>query len=89
VIVPHAILTPTDRIIAGAAAAYLACRLWSGWGAGVIYGDGDDDVHADQHPTAFALTALSAVMVIAILGIIAFGSSIDDLGALMVWLWKA
>jgi hypothetical protein len=81
-------LTQTDRIIAGAAAAYFAYRLWSGWGGGVIYGDGDEDVYADRHPTAFVLTALSVVMVIAILTIIAFGSSLSDLTGLIVWLWK-
>jgi hypothetical protein len=59
-------MTSTDRLIAGLAAAYFAYRLWSGWGEGVIYGDGDNDVHADEHPTAFVLTALSVVMVIAI-----------------------
>jgi hypothetical protein len=87
-IASQAMLTPTDRIIAGAAAAYFAYRLWSGWGEGVIYGDGDEDVHADKHQTAFILTALSVVMVIAVLGIIAFGSSLGELTALIVWLWK-
>jgi hypothetical protein len=46
----------TDRIIAGLAAAYFAYRLWSGWGDGTIYGDGNMDVHADKHPTTFVLT---------------------------------
>jgi hypothetical protein len=81
-------LTPTDRIIAGLGAAYFAYRLWSGWGEGVIYGDGDEDVRADEHPTAFVLTALSAVMVIVICSIIALGSSVGDLIALIAWLWK-
>jgi hypothetical protein len=86
--VSQAMLIPTDRIIAGAAAAYVAYRLRSGWGEGVIYGDGDNDVHADQHPTAFVLTALSVVMVMAILTTITLGSSVSDLTALIVWLWK-
>jgi hypothetical protein len=88
VIVPHAMLTQTDRIIAGAAAAYFAYRLWSGWGEGVIYGDGDEDVYADKHPTAFVLTALSVVMAIAILASIALGSGLSDLAGLIAWLWK-
>jgi len=45
-------LTATDGIIAGLFAAYTAYRLWSGWGDGVIYGDGDDDVRADEQSTA-------------------------------------
>jgi hypothetical protein len=81
-------LTPTDRVIAGVTAAYFAYRLWSGWGEGVIYGDGDNDVHAGEHPTAFVLTALSVVMVVAILVIIALGSSVGDLAATIAWLWK-
>jgi hypothetical protein len=78
----------TDRIIACLGAVYFAYRLWSGWGEGIIYGDGDDDVHSDQHSTAFVLTALSVVMVIVICSILALGSSVSDLGALIAWLWK-
>jgi hypothetical protein len=48
-------MTTTDRILAGLAAAYFAYRLWSGWGEGIIDGDGDEDVRADEHPTAFVL----------------------------------
>jgi hypothetical protein len=87
-IVPQPILTPTDRIVAGVAAAYFAYRLWSGWGVGVVYGDGDNDVHADKHPTAFVLTALSVLMIIAIFLVIALGSSVGDLAATIAWLWK-
>jgi hypothetical protein len=81
-------LTPTDRIIASLDAVDFAYRLWSGWCEGIIYGDRDDDVHAERHPTAFVLTALSVVMVIVICSIIALGSSVGDLGALISWLWK-
>jgi hypothetical protein len=81
-------ITVADRILAGLVAAYFAYRLWSGWGEGVIYGDGDPDVRADDHPTAFVLTALSVVMVIAICLIIALGSSAGDLATLLAWLWK-
>jgi hypothetical protein len=66
-------MTPTDRILAGLAAAYFAYRLWSGWGEGIIFGDGDEDVRADEHPTAFVLTALSVILLIAMLGCIALG----------------
>ena len=81
-------ITDADRILVGLVAAYLAYRLWSGWGEGVIYGDGDMDVHADEHPSAFVLTALSVVMVIVICLIIALGSSASDLATLVAWLWK-
>jgi hypothetical protein len=86
VIAPHAM--QTNRIIAGAAAAYFAHRLWSGWGDGVIYGDGDNDVQADKHPIAFVLTALSVVTVLAILAMFALGSSLGELAALAMWLWR-
>ena len=59
-----------------------------GLGEGVIYGDSDMDVHADEHPTAFVLTALSVVMVIVICLIIALGSSFTDMATLVAWLWK-
>jgi hypothetical protein len=81
-------LTMADRILVGLVAVYFAYRLWSGWGDGVIYGDGDDDVHANEHPTAFVLTALSVVMVIVVCSIIALGSSVGDVAALIAWLWK-
>jgi hypothetical protein len=81
-------LTMVDRILVGLVAAYFAYRLWSGWGDGVIYGDGDDDVRADEHPMAFVLTALSVVMVIGICLFIALGSSVGDIAALIAWLWK-
>ncbi len=81
-------LTTADRVLVGLVAVYFAYRLWSGWGDGVIYGDGDMDVHADEHPAAFVLTALSVMMVIVICSIIAIGPSIDDMAALVAWLWK-
>ncbi len=81
-------LTTADRILVGIVAVYFAYRLWSGWGDGVIYGDGDMDVHADEHPTAFVLTAVSVVMVIVICSIVAIGPSIGDMAALVAWLWK-
>jgi hypothetical protein len=81
-------ITVADRVLVGLVAAYFAYRLWSGWGEGVIYGDGDMDVHADEHPTAFVLTALSVVMVIVICLIIALGSSFTDMATLVAWLWK-
>jgi hypothetical protein len=81
-------LTTADRILAGLVAAYFAYRLWSGWGDGVIYGDGDMDVRADEHPTAFVLTALSVVLVIALLACIAVGSDAEQLVAFAEWLWK-
>jgi hypothetical protein len=80
-------LTSTDRIIAGLAAAYFAYRLWSGWGAGIIYGDGDPDVHADKNLTAFVLTALTTVLIIALLACIAIGSDAAHLTALTRWIW--
>ena len=54
----------------------------------MIYGDGDMDVHADEHPTAFVLTAFSVVMVIVICLIIALGSSAGDLATWIVRLWN-
>jgi hypothetical protein len=36
-----------------------------------MYGDGDRDVHADTHPTAYALTMVSYMMIIGLLGYIA------------------
>jgi hypothetical protein len=42
-------LTIADQVLFGLVAAYFAYRLWSGWGEGIIYGDGDDDVRADEH----------------------------------------
>jgi hypothetical protein len=81
-------MTTMDRVLAGLAAGYFAYRLWSGWGDGVIYGDGDEDVHADKHPTAFVLTALSVVFVIAILTFIAIGSDMTKLVAVTKWLWQ-
>jgi hypothetical protein len=47
--------------------------------AGVIYGGGDTNVHAGEHPTAFVVTALWVVTVIAILVISALGSGVGDL----------
>jgi hypothetical protein len=81
-------MTTMDRILAGLAAGYFAYRLWSGWGDGVIYGDGDEDVRADEHPTAFVLTALSVVLVIAILTCIAVGPDMTRLVAVAKWLWQ-
>jgi hypothetical protein len=66
-------MTVADRIIAGLGAAHFAYRLWSGWGDGIIAGDGDADVHADRHPFAFVLTALSMVLLTAILAYAALG----------------
>jgi hypothetical protein len=34
-------ITVADRVLVGLVAAYFAYALWSGWGEGVIYGDGD------------------------------------------------
>jgi hypothetical protein len=81
-------MTTTDRVLAALAAAYFAYRLWSGWGEGIIYGDGDMDVRADEHPTAFALTALSIVLVVAILACIAIGSDAGRIVTFAEWLWK-
>jgi hypothetical protein len=81
-------ITVADRVLVGLVAAYFAYRLWSGWGEGVIYGDGDMDVHADEHPTAFVLTALSVVMVIVICLVVALGASAGNLSTWIVWLWK-
>jgi hypothetical protein len=81
-------MTTTDRILASLAAAYFAYRLWSGWGDGIIYGDGDVDVRADEHPTAFTLTALSVILVIALLACIAVGSGPSELVGFAEWLWK-
>jgi hypothetical protein len=81
-------MTVVDRILAGAAAAYFAHRLWSGWSEGIIYGDGDMDVHADRHPTAFVLTALASIAVIVICACIALGSDAAQLVAAAKWLWR-
>jgi hypothetical protein len=81
-------VTSADRIIAALAAVYFAYRLWSGWGAGIIYGDGDMDVHADKHPAAFVLTALSVLVIIALCTCIALGSGAPDLAAIVAWIWK-
>jgi hypothetical protein len=83
-----ATLTSADRIVAGAAALYFAYRLWCGWGEGIIYGDGDMDVHADKHPAAFVLTAVTIIIVIALCASIALGASVIDLAAMVAWLWK-
>jgi hypothetical protein len=77
-----------DRIIASLFAAYAAHRLWSGWGNGIIYGDGDEDLRADEHPTAFVLTAFSILLVIGALTCITVGSDPTKLAALAAWLWK-
>jgi hypothetical protein len=81
-------VTTAERILAGIVAAYFAYRLWSGWGDGIIYGDGDMDVHADQHPTAFVLTALTTIAVIAICACLALGSDAVKLAAIVEWLWR-
>lgn len=81
-------LTIANRILFGLVAAYFAYRLWSGWGEGVIYGDGDEDVRADEHPTAFVLTALSVVLLIVLFSCIAVGSDAAKLAAFATWLWK-
>jgi hypothetical protein len=81
-------MTMADRILAGMVAAYFAYRLWSGWGAGIIYGDGDMDVHADKHPTAFVLTAIGSVLVIALLAFLALGPNAINIAAVVEWLWK-
>lgn len=78
-----------DRVIAGLAAAYFAYRLWSGLNAGIIAGEGDDDVHADHHPTAFVLTALSMVLLVGVLAIIALGPNAADVGQMIAWLAKS
>jgi hypothetical protein len=54
----------------------------------VIYGDGDEDVRADEHPAAFVLTALSVLTVIVVSLIIALGANAGDLATWIVWLWK-
>jgi hypothetical protein len=82
-------LTWADRIIASLAAAYFAYRLWSGLDAGVIDGEGDMDVHADHHPMAFVLTALSMVLLVAILVVIALGPNAVDVQRMIAWLGKA
>jgi hypothetical protein len=51
-------------------------------------GDGDEDVRAAEHPTAFVLTALSVVLVIVIFGCIAIGSDAGKLASFVGWLWK-
>jgi hypothetical protein len=81
-------MTTADRILAGMVAVYFAYRLWSGWGDGIIYGDGDMDVHADQHPTAFVLTALASIAVITICACIALGSDTARLAAIANWVWR-
>jgi hypothetical protein len=81
-------MTIAERILAGLVAVYFAYRLWSGWGEGVIYGDGDMDVHADQHPTAFVLTALASIAVIAICACIALGPDAVSLAAIAKWMWQ-
>jgi hypothetical protein len=81
-------ITLADRIIAALAAAYLGYRLWSGWSVGVQYGDGDMDVHADQHPTAFVLTVLSSILLIAILACLALVPDGPELSTAVAWLKK-
>jgi spore coat protein U-like protein len=81
-------MTTADRMLAGMAAAYFAYRLWSGWGEGIIYGDGDMDVRVNEHPTAFVLTALSIILVVVILACIAIGSDAGKLASFVGWLWK-
>jgi hypothetical protein len=81
-------MTVAERILAGIVAAYFAYRLWSGWAGGIIYGDGDMDVHADQHPTAFVLTALASIAVIAICVCIAVGSDATRLAGIAKWVWR-
>ena len=67
-----------ERVLAGIAAAYLAYRLWTGMQIGIIYGDGDNDVHAKTHPTAYALTAAASMFAITILSLIAIGPTIVE-----------
>ncbi len=81
-------MTTADRILAGIAAAYFAYRLWSGWGDGIIYGDGDMDVRADEHPTAFVLTAISSIILIVICVCIALGPDAVSLAAIIEWMWR-
>lgn len=81
-------LTYADRIVAGIFAAYTAYRLWSGWGDGIIYGDGDMDVSAAEHPTIFVVTAFSIIFTIAILVYLALGPDLPKLTILASWLWK-
>lgn len=82
-------LSSGDRVIAGIAAAYFAYGLWSGVNAGIIDGEGDEDVHADHHPAAFVLTALSMALVVAVLAIIALGSNADDVGRMIASLVRS
>jgi hypothetical protein len=53
-------MTTTDRILAGLAAAYFAYRLWSGWGEGIIDGDGDEDVRASIRQRLFLRPSASS-----------------------------
>ena len=78
-----------ERMIAGLAAAYFTYRLWSGFGAGIIDGDGDMDVHADRHPIAFALTAMSFVVLIIICSAIALWPAALDIAQIVAWIRKA
>lgn len=82
-------ITLIERIVAGLAAAHFAYRLWSGLNAGVIDGEGDMDVHADRDPTAFALTALMMVVLVALLAGIALGPNIIDIARMIAWLSNA
>lgn len=77
-------ITGTDRVLAALVAVYMAYRLWSGIKIGIVYGDGDRDVHAESHPTAYVLTALSCLLVIAILSYIALGQA--AVATILMWL---
>ena len=76
-------MSSTDRIIAGAAALYFGYRLLSGMSVGVMYGDGDRDVHAETHPTAYALTIVSYIFLIGICAYIAIGA--EGIGSVLSW----
>jgi hypothetical protein len=72
----------TERFLAGLAAAYFGYRVWTGMTHGIMFGDGDQDVHPDTHPVAFSLTAVTSAAVAVLCAYIALGPSIN---ALFAW----
>jgi hypothetical protein len=80
-------ITSADRIIAGLAAAYFSYRLISGLKSGIYYGDGDMDVDASEHPLAFALAALSSVLLIGLCTYLALGLDAREISAVFEH-WK-
>jgi hypothetical protein len=82
-------VTAGDGIVVALAGVYFCYRVVTALNTGIFYGDGDMDVHADEHPTAFALTVLSAIFAIVVCAFIAVRPYGPFLSSAFGWLRNA